>query len=87
MRLKTTVLILSIGLLVGGCASTKLHSIQTVHNKEATHIWLIKDTGQMQHVVFCDAKRLESDFRNEFVQQAHTGARLCVEYVSARRAE
>ena len=85
MRRRAIALSLVVGLLFAGCAVTKLHPIETVHNAEATHIWLIKTTGQTQHVMFCDAKRLEADSRNEYVKQAHTGASLCVEYTSVRR--
>ena len=87
MRLKATALALAAGLLVGGCAVTKLHPIETVHNPEATRIWLIRDTGQTQHVMYCDAERLQTDSRNEYVKQAHTGANLCVEYVGVRRPQ
>ncbi len=55
-------------LALAGCAEagpslrprSVLRDTQTVHNAEATRIWIIQDPGDSQRVVMCDVDLLKS---------------------------
>jgi len=57
----TTMLMLGAAILLSGagCTSTLMADTQTIHNREATRIWIVRRTSgattSHDEVVFCDA--------------------------------
>ncbi len=52
--------ILTAVLALCGCstAQTRLHNVVTVHDPQATRVWVIEDIGGEHHVVLCDVAML-----------------------------
>jgi hypothetical protein len=62
MRTTSTLLLAALALLPA-CApaaqASRLRDSQTIHNADATRIWIIHDVGGAEHVIYCDAALLQ----------------------------
>jgi hypothetical protein len=45
--------------LTGCGAYSRMNDTKTIHDPNATRIWIVQDTGTEQHVVMCDTDMLK----------------------------